>query len=384
MILEEISNKNRINFENILTPDVRRLGKIFKKHGHEIRVVGGAVRDTVLGKDAKDIDLATTATPEEMVDIANNERIKYIETGLQHGTITFVINGEPYEITTLRIDEETDGRHASVSWTRSFKEDAARRDLTFNAMSVDMDGNLHDYFGGLQDIKNNTVSFVGDISSRISEDYLRILRYFRFMGKQSTPKENMNDLRVIKEHVNGLDKISGERIWAEMSKILTGKNVSNILSQMHKSGVLDKIEVDRTNFTDAERTSNLNAKPETILCHLLQNINSLVNINKRYKLSNAEYKLSSYIIMNRSKNITDNWWKEQLIMDGVPKEFLMELALYHNIINIANRIKSFNVPKFPITGDDLIKKGYTPGPELGKELNRQKREWFRKLLDERN
>lgn len=367
-----------IKLSHLLTPDIKKIGELFKQSGHEIRVVGGAVRDAVLGKEPKDIDLATTATPEEMVEIAQKHNIKYIETGLQHGTITMVINGEPYEITTLRIDKETDGRHAKVEWTRSFKEDAARRDLTFNAMSVNMNGNLHDYFGGVKDLKSGRAKFVGDTTQRIEEDYLRILRYFRFLGRQTNPSKDEEDLEKIRQASVGLEKISGERIWAELSKILTGKNVANILSQMQVSEVLQKIGIDKYDFESAEKTSALNAEAITVLCHLLKNEYSFMEVLKRYKLSNDEKRLGIFILANSASRLREEW-KRMLIIDQQSKSHLYELALYLHDAALANEIQAYTPPVFPVTGDDLIKKGFQPGPELGQELKRQKEQWFNQL-----
>lgn len=367
-----------IKLSQLITPDIKKIGDLFKDSGHDIRIVGGAVRDAVLGKEPKDIDLATTATPEEMVSIARKHDIKYIETGLQHGTITMVINGEPYEITTLRIDKETDGRHATVEWTRSFKEDAARRDLTFNAMSVDMNGNLHDYFGGVQDLKSGRAKFVGDAGQRIEEDYLRILRYFRFLGRQSNPTRDKDDLEKIKQTSVGLEKISGERIWAELSKIITGNNVANILNQMKDSDVLQKIGIDDFDFVAAEKTSSLGSEAITVLCHLLKNEYSFLEIMKRYKLSNEEKKLGMFILANDDINLSEEW-KRLIVLDKQLPNHLAQLALYQHNLGLSREILSYKAPDFSLTGDDLIKQGFKPGPELGKELTRRKEEWFNSL-----
>ena len=376
-----INESNSSNFKKLITPDIAKLGNIFKKEGHEIRIVGGAVRDAVLGKTPKDIDLATTATPAEMISLAQNNNLKYIETGLQHGTITVVINGEPYEITTLRIDTETDGRHATVEWTRSFKEDAARRDLTFNAMSIDMQGNLYDYFGGVQDLKKGSAKFVGNTEKRIEEDYLRILRYFRFLGKQPNPSENIEDLNKIKQRAHGLHNISGERIWAELSKILSGNNIQLILTQMQKSGVLNAIGIDKDDFSNAEKTTRLGADPITTLCHLLKNEFSLTKINDRYKLTKKEMQTGIYILAHAEINMKENkWWQERLVLWNDDRSTLIQLALFNHDSPLSQEIEKFTIPTFDVTGKDLIQQGYKPGPQLGQELKRQKQEWFEKMF----
>lgn len=380
MLLEQVKHNPNVDLSHLITSDIKKLGKLFSSEGHEIRIVGGAVRDAVLGKDPKDIDLATTATPEEMLEIAKKHDLKYIETGLQHGTITIVLNGEPYEITTLRVDVDTDGRHADVEWTKSFKEDAARRDLTFNAMSVDMRGRLYDYFDGVDDLKKGKASFVGDTEQRVQEDYLRILRYFRFLGRQPSPSKDEQALQKIKKLASGLKQISGERIWSELGKVLTGKNVSAILSQMDEAGVLDVIGLDNKRFKDAEKTSQLDAEPTTVLCHLIRSGSSFLAISKSFKLSNHEKKLG--IFVKSTAGLSDfsidneNDWKKALVIDGTDRNHLIQLALYEHKPNIAQAIKNYTIPEFSLTGNDLIKQGYKPGPELGKELQRKKIEWF--------
>lgn len=179
-LVMKINEVTEVQDTGIISPDVKTLGELFSRNGFEIRVVGGAVRDVALGKSPKDIDLATDATPQEMQKMFDRAMIKHIPTGIEHGTLTAVLNNEPYEITTLRADTETDGRHAEVKFVKSWEEDAKRRDLTYNAMSMDIEGNLYDYFGGMDDLQDKVSKFVGDAEQRIKEDYLRILRYFRF------------------------------------------------------------------------------------------------------------------------------------------------------------------------------------------------------------
>ena len=195
MRIFEVTQK--LDIYSLLTPGVKALDKAMKGAGYEVRIVGGAVRDLVLGKEPKDIDMATNATPDEMMKVFDAAGIRYEPTGLQHGTITVILDGEPIEITTLRIDAETDGRHAEVEFTKDWKLDAERRDLTYNAMSVDLNGNLFDYFGGVDDIRDKVTRFVGNAEERIKEDYLRILRYFRFQGRMNSPKWDDDILAVI-------------------------------------------------------------------------------------------------------------------------------------------------------------------------------------------
>jgi len=166
-------------FRSVFTPELQTLASLFKKHNYELRIAGGAVRDILMNKQPKDLDFATDATPQQMKEMFASEEIRMInEKGEKHGTITARINDkENFEITTLRIDVLTDGRHAQVEFTKDWKLDANRRDLTINSMFLDLDGKVYDYFYGYDDLKKKRIVFVGDASVRIREDYLRILRY---------------------------------------------------------------------------------------------------------------------------------------------------------------------------------------------------------------
>jgi len=191
----------------------------------------------------KDVDLSTNATPNEMIELFNKHQIRYIETGLQHGTLTAHINKKDFEVATLRVDVETDGRHAKVQYTNDWKLDAERRDLTFNAMSLELNGTLYDYFNGRKDLMEHRVRFVGDAKCRIEEDYLRILRYFRFYGRiaVSTDQHENKTLEIIKETAKGLKMIAVERVWIELAKILTGNHAPSLLEHIYALGVAENI-----------------------------------------------------------------------------------------------------------------------------------------------
>jgi len=230
---------NTEHFQQLLTPELKRLGDIFQKRGYQLRLVGGVVRDLLLGNKPKDIDLATECTPENMVKIFVQENIKYIPTGLHHGTITAHINSTDFEITTLRIDRVTDGRHAEVEFTTDWMVDAERRDLTINAMSLGFDGTLYDYFDGERHLQEEKVIFVGDPVKRITEDYLRILRYFRFYGRiaPEADKHDAATLEAIHSTAVGLKGISAERIRGEMNKIIIGNHAPHLLKVICELGV---------------------------------------------------------------------------------------------------------------------------------------------------
>lgn len=195
-------------YQQVLTPSLLKLAQLFKSHNYELRLAGGAVRDILMDIKPHDIDFATTATPDQMRDMLTNANIRMINVnGEKHGTITARIDDqENFEVTTLRVDVVTDGRHAVVEYTQDWQLDASRRDLTVNALFLDFDGMIYDYFNGIEDLKHRRIRFVGDPIERIREDYLRILRYFRFFGRlaRDDAKHDPDTLKAIRENVDGL------------------------------------------------------------------------------------------------------------------------------------------------------------------------------------
>jgi len=349
-----------------ITSEMQQLNKLFTKNKFEIRIVGGAVRDVVLNKAPKDIDLATDATPVEMQKMFDSAGIKHIPSGIEHGTITAIINGEEFEITTLRSDAETDGRHAKVEFVRSWEQDALRRDLTYNAMSMDFDGNLFDYHNGMDDLQNKVSRFVGDPAERIQEDYLRILRYFRFQGRLDNPKFEKETLQAIKANATGLTKVSVERVWMEMGKILSGNNIAKILTAMSSTGILKTIGL-----------SNKNISAMVDGDYELVNLARLgdASIGKRWKLSNVDNNILKFLVEHANSPI-DKKILSDMIVDGTPKILLYRWAQMLGKYEIfANHIKSFEAPVFPVNGNDLIQAGFKKGPDLGKKLNLLKQKW---------
>ncbi len=217
--------------------DALRILKILEESGYQARLVGGCVRDRLLGLIPKDYDVATDAIPEDVVKIFKKQGVKVIPTGIDHGTVTIIMNHSQVEVTTLRIDIENDGRHAKVEFSNSFQLDAKRRDFTINAMSEDSKGNVYDYFSGKKDLKQNKIQFVGDPAERIQEDFLRILRFFRFLArfKLSCDQETCD---VIAHYAENLTSISQERVTSELKGILSCKEVTSVLELMNKTQVL--------------------------------------------------------------------------------------------------------------------------------------------------
>ena len=361
-INEVILHEELLDVKSVINSSIKKLDKVFKSNKHELRIVGGAVRDLALDKTPKDIDLATDATPDEMIAMLDKASIRHKPTGLEHGTITAILDNEPFEITTLRADTETDGRHAEVEFVRSWEEDAKRRDLTYNAMSMDMEGNVFDYFNGMDDLQDKVSNFVGDADERIKEDYLRILRYFRFQGRLSTPSWNEDTLKAISSNVKGLQNISAERIWQEMSKVLAGNNVANVLTHMTKSGVSKVIGLSTNDLNKVKDKGN----PIIALAQM----GNTTDIAKRWRLSNNEAVLLDFLVKNKNNSL-DQKKVEDMIADGIDKNLISALVtIQGKDLNVDAK-----VPDFPITGADLIAKGMNPGPQMGAKLNLLKQQW---------
>lgn len=218
--------------------------------GAEVRFIGGCVRDALLNRAVNDVDLATDALPDRVVAALEAAGIKAVPTGLKHGTVTAVSNHRPFEITTLRHDVETDGRHATVAFTDDWEADAARRDFTFNALSLSRDGTLHDPFGGEQDLRDGIVRFVGDPKQRIEEDVLRLLRFFRFHAHYAAGDFDAPSLEACRAMASRVPRLSVERVWSEMKKLLAAPDPAPVVRTMAEIGALasvlpDPIDVNR-------------------------------------------------------------------------------------------------------------------------------------------
>ncbi len=366
IIVEEIVTEETLDVAGIITPSIKKLDTVFNKNKYEIRIVGGAVRDIALGKSPKDIDMATDATPDEMIAMLDREGIKHIPTGIEHGTITAVVDGEDFEITTLRADSNTDGRRAEVEFVRSWEEDAKRRDLTYNAMSMDIDGQIYDYHNGMDDLQDKVSKFVGDPAERIQEDYLRILRYFRFQGRMENPTWDKDTVSAIADNASGLSKISAERVWMEMQKILGGKNVASILQYIKSTGVADVIGLTVDNL------SNIQDDADPII--QLAKLGNPAEIARRWKMTNINAGMLEFLVTHKDQKL-DKKQIEDMIADGVDKEKISALATLQGNTNMASHATSVSVPEFPVTGKDLIAKGMKPGLELGQKLAQLKTKW---------
>lgn len=359
--------------DKLMTPQTEKLGRAFDKAGFEVRFVGGCVRDVLLGVTPKDIDFCTDATPEEMRDVATLNNFKFLPTGLQHGTVTLVVDGEPFEVTTLRVDVETDGRHAEVEFTRDFERDAERRDLTMNAMSMDFNGMVYDYFGGLNDLGVNRVRFVGNAVDRVKEDYLRVLRYFRFAARFDA-EMSLEDLVLFSqpEVLEGLSKVSVERYWQEMSKLLDPAMPGRVrvMKQMFACGVNKPLKLTRFDSVELTRADDAVAALSTMVAYGRQE-----EFFDFWKLSNDEKTKVGNMLRYRYANCTSNFVEDLLTLVKVPRDHVVSLLKIEDESDLAQYAETFNVPVFPVTGQDLLDAGMKPGPEVGSLLRDMMGTW---------
>lgn len=233
----------KIDADWLLSRSSQKICALFEDAGYEAYFVGGCVRNTLMGLPASDLDISTNALPNQVMALAKASGIKAIPTGIDHGTVTLVEGGVPFEITTFRKDVETDGRHAVVAFSKTMLEDAQRRDFTMNALFADARGEVFDPIGGLPDLQAGHVRFIGNPQDRIVEDYLRILRFFRFSTWYGNPVLGIDQdaLAACAEHQDGIDTLSAERVGNEMRKLLSAENPAMALASMQACGVLKRL-----------------------------------------------------------------------------------------------------------------------------------------------
>ncbi|EFN80080.1 CCA tRNA nucleotidyltransferase 1, mitochondrial isoform X2 [Harpegnathos saltator] len=383
-------------FFSLFTSELNILVNLFQKYDYELRIAGGAVRDILMNKYPKDLDFATTATPDQMKEMFEKEEIRILNVkGEKHGTITARINDkENFEVTTLRIDNITDGRHAEVEFTKDWKLDACRRDLTINSMFLDFNGKLYDYFYGYDDLKNKKVIFVGNVNTRICEDYLRILRYFRFYGKimDSPDQHDEATIKAIKDNVNGLQLISGERIWSEWYKILTGKFALELTLKMLECGCGKYMGLPENpnieNFQIVCRRASSNdvaLKPISMIVPMLKDEQEVMDVHGRLKLSNADRDLALFLVRYREcthipcerplKPYQQLVFTQQTNRYDVYREYVKEILKYQGAMELLDEFEKWVIPKFPING--IMLKDLVPHPKMiGKVITELKKIWI--------
>ena len=343
------------------------------------RYVGGAVRDDLLGLPVSDVDLATRLKPEDVVERLEASRIKAVPTGIDHGTVTAVSDGHPVEITTLRRDVSTDGRRATVAFTDDWKEDAARRDFTINALSADPNsGEIFDYFGGMQDLQGRHVRFIGEPLQRIAEDHLRILRFFRFHARFGEGEPDAAGLEACTQRANDLMALSRERIADELLKLLAvpdpGPTVAVMLDHGILRPVLPEIALERRTDLEAlvaaEGAAGIDPDPLRHLVALLPRDPAIAqDVAVRLKLSNRARKRVTCAAHTELESST------QALAYRVGDACAADRLLLAGNSDAAATIVHWKAPKLPISGGALIARGLPEGPIVAKTLRRIEDEW---------
>jgi poly(A) polymerase len=361
----------------------------------EARFVGGVVRNSLMGREVSDIDIATPLTPDEVTKRLEAVKLKAVPTGVEHGTVTAISNGRPYEVTTLRRDVSTDGRRAVVTFTTDWAEDAQRRDFTMNALYADATGEVFDTVGGVADLKAGRVRFVGDPVTRIREDFLRILRLFRFHAWYGKGEIDKPALQACAAEKAGLRQLSGERIAKEMLKLLAAEDPVPVLRSMAATGILSEVLPGELNIVRLERLVAIDGtnffQPDAILrlaALLPDRAAAAHEITDRWKLSNADRdrladiagntdKIVSYLSIKEVRKLLYKLgtarFKDRVSLKWAedPKE--TNFVQWRALLAMAD---AWQRPKFPLDGGNVMAAGVPQGPLIGKILTEVEEWWI--------
>lgn len=384
-------------------PGLKKAMALLNAEGGEGRIAGGAVRNSLMGIPIADVDLATTLKPEEVIARAEAAGIKAIPTGIDHGTVTLVIDRRPFEVTMLRRDVSTDGRRAEVAFTDDWQEDASRRDLTINGLYADANGEVIDLVEGLADIETRTVRFIGDAETRIREDYLRILRYFRFFAFYGSGRPDAAALRAMAREKDGLKRLSAERVWSELKKLLSADDPGRALLWMRTAGILTLIlpETEKWGIDEvpgliaAERAFGWKPDPLLRLASMVPpDVERLAAMSERLRLSKQEAAfLAEWASLPKiPEKIAATAFRRMLYRSG-KGGVIVRLKLQLSIVRakaegdtelmpevarlsaLLREAESWSRPVFPLSGADVLAKGVSPGPRVGELLSRLEEEW---------
>jgi len=389
------------------SPEVQKIFEIFlcdkELGGDEIRLVGGCVRDMLAGLKIKDFDFATKFLPEQIIKILAKNKIHAVPTGIKFGTITAVINHQHFEITTLRKDSEQDGRHCEPEFIDNYFFDAARRDFTINALYLDNKGLVYDYFNGISDLQNKKVKFIGDARQRIEEDYLRILRFFRFSCRYATELDR-EGLQACISYKSGIKKLSADRVRNEIFKTIDGaenKKLLWIFEELENSRIRAEIFSAELQFNNLHKLLNLEealkikASEHLKFAVLVFNLNlDLQEIFLRLNFSNHEKKYFQFLFSKIKHSSTLDYVALRELLVFEEKNFVRDFYLLEasqklegieflqqsqprvaEIKKLLTIIDDFIVPNFPISGEDLIARGIT-GKAIGAALLATKKLWI--------
>jgi poly(A) polymerase len=361
-------------------PRLQQVMAVITRAGGEVRVAGGAVRNALLGVPIADVDLATTMMPTDVMRVCKAAGFGVHPTGFEHGTVTVVHDGLPFEVTTLRRDVETDGRRAVVAFTTDWADDAMRRDFTMNAMYCDATGKIYDFTNGYVDLLRNRVKFVGDANLRIKEDYLRILRFFRFHARFGKGAPDKTGLAACAKLKSGLKKISAERIRQEMFKLLVAPRAVPTLKVMAASGVLKAI----IPYTDDWRL--IGRLPDDAVLRLYALAKKPEDLKNGLRLSNVESqridelaiapdlspKLKSTEQRALLYHLGGQAWVDSVALSWANGRASKLNEKWQALLDLPKR---WPMPKLPINGQDLLEVGIASGPHMG-EMLRGLEDWW--------
>jgi len=365
-------------------PETRAVMAALNIGGGVARFVGGCVRNALIGAPVDDIDIATALTPGEVLVRAQEAGLRAVETGIDHGTVTLIADGRPFEVTTLRVDVTTDGRRAAVAFTDDWARDAARRDFTINALYADETGTIFDFVGGLGDIAERRVRFIGDPDARIREDYLRSLRFFRFFAWYGAAPPDADALAAIVRNRAGLKGLSAERVQKEFLRLLDAPDPMAALDAMNEAGVTTALVPE---FTRPERLACLIAldAPRDAILRLAAGIatGDASQLAARLKLSSAAAtRLAGLVAGNIQLTDGQSVRRALYAHDGAAVRDFAYLARARHEIDGAQMkaalaaAETWTRPRFPLTGNDVTARGVAPGPRVGALLGALERDWI--------
>lgn len=381
-----------------------RLLDVLCKDGAETRIVGGALRNALLGYHVHEVDLTTTLLPQEIIERAHAAGLRSIPTGIDHGTVTVLVEGEPFEVTTLREDVETDGRHAVVRFGGDFMRDAERRDFTVNAMSMDCAGRLYDYTGGLADLEAKRIRFIGNARTRIREDYLRILRFFRFSANYAEGPLDADGFAACIAECEGMAGLSKERIRAELLKLLMARRAGEVTQAMSDAGLLEPLLASAPNPGRLQRLIAINPEADVMLRLAALCVNSPEDADRLrdcLRLSNEEHRrlgeAARALVKLRGKLPDKLPGKDQPPALGELRALLFEHgrqaardALFlaeadvREIRDVTEGVwrdaqaflRDTPEPRLPFSGADLQARGFIEGRALGAALKELQARWI--------
>ena len=388
---------NKIQYKFLQDKICKKILSLLNKKEDSTRFVGGCVRDSIIGIETNDVDIATKLEPYEVINILNSASIKVIPTGIDHGTVSVFSKNFNFEITTLRSDISSDGRHAEVIFSDSWEKDSSRRDFTINSIYLKQNGDIYDPYNGIQHLKERKVVFIGDPNERINEDYLRILRFFRFnafYGNDNLKLSN-NSIRACAKNKSKIKKLSSERIHNEFFKILNSTNPYFVINIMKKIGILDILFEKKVETKFFKKLLSIEKKNSMTTDQTLRFISLAFNTKKNYLfdlrmfnfskkdkkklllLTNQEFKIDNKIKNNDIKRI----------LYSIDKKLFIDLAVLSWVLSanktqnkdwksIISQISKLNSPIFPLKAADLLSFGLKEGPIIGEIFSQIEKEWI--------